>query len=114
MRAITKLELLILTIITTLLIGTYVYHKLESWNYLDSFYCTAVTNIGYGDFHPITNLGKLFTIFFAFTGVGVNLFSFTVIASLYLERQEKLLKERLGNVVIQKIKTAKKRKGSNI
>ena len=53
-------------LITTLIIifsGTLIYHYLEDWSYLDSFYFSVVTltTIGYGDFSPQTDGGKLFT-----------------------------------------------------
>lgn len=52
-----------------------VYHLLEGWSLLDSFYFVAITftTIGYGDFSPTQPLTKLLTIFLAFNGVAVLL-----------------------------------------
>ncbi len=55
--------------------GTVMYHFLEGWNWIDSLYFSVITlsTIGYGDFSPATEAGKLFTIFYILLGVGVIL-----------------------------------------
>ena len=57
----------------TLAAGTIFYHVVEGWSLLDSVYFCVITltTIGYGDFAPTTNLARLFTIFYAFTGIGL-------------------------------------------
>lgn len=56
-----------------LLVGTWVFHQVEGWSYLDSFYFSAisVTTVGYGDFAPKTPAGKLLTVFYIFCGIGL-------------------------------------------
>ncbi|MDG1432861.1 MAG: potassium channel family protein [Saprospiraceae bacterium] len=58
-----------------LFFGTMVYHHLEGWDYLDSLYFSIITltTIGYGDFSPQTEEGKMFTIFYIFLGIGIVL-----------------------------------------
>lgn len=58
-----------------LMIGTIVYHYVEGWSWLDSFYFSFITltTIGFGDFYPITNIGKIFTIVYVVVGVGIIL-----------------------------------------
>lgn len=56
-------------------IGTIVYHYLEGWTWLDSLYFSTITltTIGFGDFAPQTDGGKLFTIFYIVVGIGMIL-----------------------------------------
>lgn len=55
--------------------GALFYHFIEGWTYLDSLYFSAITltTIGYGDFSPQTDLGKIFTIVYIGIGVGLIL-----------------------------------------
>ena len=53
--------------------GTIYYHFIEGWNLLESLYFCIVTaaTVGYGDLHPTTPFGQLFTIFFILSGVAM-------------------------------------------
>ncbi|MEP5612052.1 MAG: potassium channel family protein [Cyclobacteriaceae bacterium] len=66
---------LIGTAAAILVIGTTVYHYLEGWTWLDAFYFSFITltTIGFGDFAPKTDAGKIFTIFYIVLGVGIIL-----------------------------------------
>lgn len=66
---------LIIATLITLFTGTVFYHFVEKWNWLDSFYFSVITltTVGYGDFSPQTNGGKIFTIIYVITGVGLVL-----------------------------------------
>ncbi len=73
---------------TLLGMGTVFFHFAEGWRWLDAFYFSAVTlsTVGYGDFHPVTSIGKLVTVAFVFVGAGVfvGIFAFvsrTAVAS---------------------------------
>ncbi|HEU4794740.1 MAG TPA: NAD-binding protein [Pyrinomonadaceae bacterium] len=60
-------------------IGTVVFHLLEGWSLIDSFYVTAqtVTTVGFGDLSPSTFYGRIFASFFMLVGVGVVLYALT-------------------------------------
>lgn len=66
--------LLVLTILI-LVAGTIVFHWLEDWDYIDSFYFSVITltTIGYGDLHPTSPVSKIVVVFFVFAGLGIIL-----------------------------------------
>lgn len=71
--------------------GVFAYHAVEGWSILNSFYfvVVTVTTIGYGDLYPITNMGKIFTMFYAFFGVAVALYLFSAISSSLFKKHVK-------------------------
>lgn len=66
---------LLIFVIGILGTGTFFYHTLEKWRWLDSlfFSVTTLTTVGYGDLAPKTDAGKIFTMIYIFVGVGVIL-----------------------------------------
>jgi voltage-gated potassium channel len=65
--------------------GMFFYHHVEGWRYLDAIYfcSTTLAAVGYGDFHPLTDAGKVFTIFYQF--IGIPFFVYTT--SLFIDRK---------------------------
>ncbi|MBP7999873.1 MAG: two pore domain potassium channel family protein [Chloroflexi bacterium] len=63
--------------------GATFYHYVEGWEWLDSFYFTVITltTIGYGDFTPKTDVGKLFTMVYVFIGLGILLSFIDMVAN---------------------------------
>lgn len=57
----------------TVLVGTVFYHYVEDLRWIDSLYFSVITitTVGYGDFTPQTDLGKLFTVFYIINGLGI-------------------------------------------
>ena len=66
---------LLITSSFILAFGTTVYHYLEGWSIIDSLYFSVITltTIGYGDYSPQTEAGKIFTIFYIIIGLGMIL-----------------------------------------
>lgn len=73
-------EILITTIIV-ISTGTVFYHYQEGWRWLDSLYFSVITltTIGYGDFSPQTDAGKVFTLFYIIIGLGMILSFFHIL-----------------------------------
>lgn len=84
---------LLLTTAVTLGVGTIVYHLVEGWSWIDSLYFSIITltTIGYGDFSPKTDGGKVFTIFYIIVGIGIIL---SFINTIYLHYDEEKKKPK--------------------
>ncbi len=56
-----------------LLVGTFGFHRIEHFSYMDAFYFSSLIATGQGpapEIRPVTTSGKLFTCIFAFFSVG--------------------------------------------
>jgi voltage-gated potassium channel len=72
--------------------GTMFYATIEGLHWVDAVYLSVVTltTLGYGDLHPVTDAGKLFTIVYLFTGMGVMITVVTRLArSMFKEPTSK-------------------------
>jgi len=100
-----KLRIAFSFLLSITLAGTFGYHFLEGWSLANSFYATIVTlgTVGFGDFYPITPVGKCFAIFLIVFGVGTMAYTFAVIMEVLMEGR---LKRILGRGKLEKqIKT---------
>ncbi|MCA1959950.1 MAG: potassium channel protein [Desulfomonile sp.] len=61
-----------------LLFGTTGYRLIEGWSLLDCLYMTVITltTVGFGEIHPLTPHGRVFTIMLIFFGMGVVAYAF--------------------------------------
>ncbi len=64
-----------------ILVAAAFYAWAEGWSLLDSVYFSVVTiaTVGYGDPAPQTAIGKIFTIFYVFSGIGIFVASATAL-----------------------------------
>ncbi len=93
----------IIVIILLLFGGATFYHYIEKWRYLDALYFSSytLTTVGYGDFTPKTDAGKIFTIVYVFAGVAIALYGLSLIASHFVEVREEFWLERIGKIRIK-------------
>jgi len=89
-------RLVALLIVAVIVVGTAGYMLIEGWSAFDAFYMTAITitTVGYGEVHPLSTAGRLFTVFICFTGVGAIFYAFTLFMTLLaggtlVERRER-------------------------
>lgn len=70
-----QFRFLVVLVFFTLLSGTIFYSLQEGWGIVDAFYfsVTTLTTVGLGDLAPTTIVGKLFTVFYIFAGLGLVL-----------------------------------------
>lgn len=80
-----------LPIIAYVIFGASMYQYLEKFSPLDSYYFVVITlsTIGYGDFSPHTNAGKLFTIFFIIFGLAIFSSLIAAITARARDRRER-------------------------
>jgi voltage-gated potassium channel Kch len=71
-----------------LVISTVYFHFIEKWSVFDSMYFSVVTmaTVGYGDFTPKTDAGKLGAMVLIVLGIGL----FGTFASLLIKRQSQI------------------------
>lgn len=78
-----------LIVFLLVLTGTsFAFHSVEGWAYLDAIYFVVIsaTTIGYGDITPVTNTGKIITIFFSFFGIAFAFYYVSLISSYVFQR----------------------------
>ena len=73
--------------LTVLIFGTGGYLLIERWSLIDAFYMTVITisTVGYGEVHPLSSQGRLFTSVLIVGGVGTMLYAFGVFAETLSE-----------------------------
>ncbi|KAH7179005.1 uncharacterized protein B0J16DRAFT_357197 [Fusarium flagelliforme] len=82
-----------------LLLGAYLFSEIESWNYLDAVYWTVVTlfTVGFGDYHPTTNLGRGLLIPFALAGIISLGLVISSVRILILENARRCIRTRIDH-----------------
>ena len=89
MKSIRQLKLCVLLLLLIILIGVTGYMTIEHWGFLDALYMTVTTftTVGYSEVHEVSDLGRMFTIFFIIIGVMYFLYIAGVIVQFMVEGQ---------------------------
>ena len=76
--------------------GTLGYMFIEHWSFLESLYMTiiALTTVGFQEVRPLTDAGRIFTIFLITLGVGLFFYAISLLAEAIVEGQIKGIVER--------------------
>lgn len=75
-------------LLVIILVGTFGYVWIEDWYWLDGLYMTFITltSIGFGETHPLSHAGRVFTMFIAAFGIGTVVLLLGRTAELFLRR----------------------------
>ena len=67
--------------------GAIGYMLIQGWSFIDAIYMTiiTITTVGYSEVHPLSESGRIFSIFLIVGGVGGALYSLTAIVSYLIE-----------------------------
>ncbi|NIP55880.1 MAG: hypothetical protein GWN14_06735 [candidate division Zixibacteria bacterium] len=90
-----KLRIEIFVALTSLLgwigIGTVLFHRLESWTWIQSFYFSVVTitTVGYGDLVPTSDASRLFTAIYILIGVSIGVAALGIIGTEVIKNRER-------------------------
>lgn len=70
-------------------IGAAGYMVIEGWSFLDAIYMTitTITTVGFREVHPLSDAGRIFSIFIIIGGVGAALYILTNVMGYILEGQ---------------------------
>ncbi len=93
---------LLLIPLIAVIIGTAGYMVLEKLSFLDALYFTIATiaTVGYGDIHPVTAGGKVFTIFIILIGIGSFLTLLTTSSQWLMQRRQMSLNNQRINMLV--------------
>jgi voltage-gated potassium channel len=82
-----RVKQVIVLLLAVMLGGTIGYHLIEGWSLFDAFYMTTITlaTVGYGETHPLTTPGRVFTVVLIFGGMGIILYGVTEMTAFIVE-----------------------------
>ena len=98
--------------IAVLSFGTVGYLIIEGWSFLDSLYMAAITltTVGFGEIHPLTINGRIFTVALIFLGVGTIAFGVSTLGetlvsadlgpSMRKRRSKRMISKMKNHVVV--------------
>ena len=82
-----KLRLAVYILISIVSLGIIGYIVIEGWSFVDALYMTILTisTVGYGEVNPLSQEGRIFSIFLMVGGVGGGLYTISLFIQYLLE-----------------------------
>lgn len=86
----TRLKISLVAFVVVMVLGTIGFMAIEKKNLVDAGYFVIVTmaTVGYGDIHPVTDVGKIFSVLLIVMGVGTFLGVVASVTETMLARRE--------------------------
>ncbi|HEX2412149.1 MAG TPA: potassium channel family protein [Solirubrobacteraceae bacterium] len=86
----------LLLVFSLLVIGTVFYALVEGFTVIDAFYFSSMSlaTVGFGDLVPTTHAGKIFTVVYVLSGIGILVSFFTALAAKTLALQTERRRRR--------------------
>jgi voltage-gated potassium channel len=96
----------VLWLVGVIVFGVIGYEVIEGWNFLDSIYMTVttITTVGYREVHPLSDGGRIFSIFLMIGGVGGALYILSGIVGYVVEGnigtvwERRKMQNKIGNL----------------
>ncbi len=94
-----------LVLVSILTIGVIGYMAIERWSFLDALFMTVITvaTVGYGEVHPLSSTGRVFTIFLIIGTSGGLLYVISTMTAFVVEGHLKdiLRRKKMQNAIDQ-------------
>ena len=80
----------LVVVLSWIIIGTLLFHEIESWTYAQSFYYSVatLTTVGYGDLTVTTDFNRIIAALYMLLGVTTTIGAFGYLGSNYIARKE--------------------------
>jgi voltage-gated potassium channel len=82
-----KVRSALLLLLFIIILGTSGYFIIEKYSLLDSLYMTIITvaTVGFQEIHPLSDSGKIFTMFLILSSMGIFIYSISVITTKVID-----------------------------
>ncbi len=98
-----RLAIILILLLMIIISGVVGYEVIEKWGLLDSIYMVVITlaSVGYSETHPLSDAGRVFTVFLILGGMGVLFYSLSTITMFIVEGelQDALRRRRMNKQV---------------
>ncbi|HEX8947530.1 MAG TPA: NAD-binding protein [Dissulfurispiraceae bacterium] len=98
-----RLKAIVIALIVVFFTGVSGYELIEGWRTLDALYMTIITlaSVGYMEVHPLSDHGRIFTMFLILGGTGVLVYGISTITAFIVEGElsDALRRRRMQNTI---------------